>query len=72
MTYRDTPKVQLRSACKCGSILGHVQPKKQQLVVRCARCNAYAFCCPHADLVTIAVRRRWPISPTCSKRRDQS
>lgn len=57
MTDRDSPKVRLREPCKCGSALGHVQPKKTQLVVRCAKCNSYAFCCPHAELAFIAVKR---------------
>lgn len=55
---RQSPAVHLRERCKCGSILGTVTPKKQQLVIRCERCKAYAFCCPHADLGAIAARRR--------------
>lgn len=49
------PFVQLRYVCKCNSRTGVVFLKGQQNVIRCMDCNAYAFCCPHADLMAIRV-----------------
>jgi DNA-directed RNA polymerase subunit RPC12/RpoP len=44
-------EITMRAPCaKCGGADGRVERKANNDVVRCARCDAFAYCAPRAEL----------------------